>query len=315
MSVPAGFSRYGAVDLGALAARNAAPTGPAATAAGGASSADQDGLVIDVTEASFEAEVVQRSMTVPVVIDLWATWCQPCKTLSPVLEELARADAGAWLLAKIDIDANPRIAQAFQVQSIPAVFAVVKGQPVPLFQGALPEAEVRQYLDELLRVAAANGVTGRVTPTDPAAPAPEPAEEVLDPRHEAAYAAFESGDYAGAAAAFQSLLDQAPGDAEARAGLLQAQLLARTDGLDPDAVLAAAAAAPDDLAAQGLAADVELLGGLVEAAFGRLTDLVRCSAGEDREAARQHLVDLFEVLGSDDVRVTTARRQLARALY
>ena len=310
MSVPAGFSRYGAVDLGALAARSA----PAAAPAPGAADT-LPGLVIDVTEAGFEADVIERSMTVPVVIDLWAEWCGPCKQLSPVLERLARADGGSWVLAKIDVDANPRISAAFQVQSIPAVFAVIKGQPVPLFAGALPEAEVRQYLDELLRVAAANGVTGRLAPAEEPADTGAAAEPVADPRYDAAYDAIDRGDYPGAVAAFQALLDQAPADAEARTGLIQAQLLQRTDGLDPARTVAAAAAAPDDLGAQTAAADVELLGNDVEAAFARLVDYVRRSRGEDRDGARAHLVALFDVLGAGDPRVADARRRLALALY
>ncbi|MHB1613097.1 MAG: thioredoxin family protein, partial [Actinomycetes bacterium] len=145
------FNAAGAVDLGALAARKAAASAP------------RSPYVLDVTEADFQTQVIDRSMSVPVVIDFWATWCGPCRTLSPILERLADADAGRWVLAKIDSDAEQRLAAAFGVQSIPAVFAVVAGQPVPLFQGALPQPEVRAYLDELLRVAAENGVTGRFT--------------------------------------------------------------------------------------------------------------------------------------------------------
>src|SRR6185436_8499703 len=176
MSQPS-IKPYGAVDLSSLASS-------AAPAAGNGAAAGAAGVVIDVSEADLQARVVEQSMTVPVVIDFWADWCGPCKQLSPVLERLAAADGGRWLLAKIDLDANPQLGQAFQVQSIPAVFAVVKGQPIPLFQGALPEAQVRQYLDELLRVAEANGVTGRVQVGD--APVAE-AEPEVDPRYDEAY--------------------------------------------------------------------------------------------------------------------------------
>jgi thioredoxin len=158
------FNPYGAVDLSSLAPRPAPSAGGAAGDGGSGSATAGTGVVIDVTEADFQTSVIDTSMTVPVVIDFWADWCGPCKQLSPVLERLATAAGGKWVLAKIDLDANPRLGQAFQVQSIPAIFAVVKGQPIPLFQGALPEADVQRYLDELLRVAAENGVNGRVQP-------------------------------------------------------------------------------------------------------------------------------------------------------
>jgi putative thioredoxin len=319
MSQPS-INPYGAVDLSALAARaTAGRQTPAARSGTAAPAAAGDGaVVVDVTEADFQAVVVDQSMTVPVVIDFWADWCQPCKQLSPVLERLAAADAGSWLLAKVDLDANPRLGQAFQVQSIPAVFAVLQGQPVPLFQGALPEAQVRQYLDELLRVAAANGITGRVqvrtdgSAADAAAVEPE---ETHDPRYDEAYDAIEREDYDAAAAAYRALLAQSPADADARAGLAQVELLRRTTNLDPVAVVAAADERPDDVQAQSDAADLELLSGQVEDAFRRLIELVRRSSGDERDRARQLLLDMFEIVGSGDERVVKARTSLANALF
>jgi putative thioredoxin len=302
------FNPYGAVDLSSLAA----PAPKAAQGGNGAAVAGP-GVVIDVTEADFQAKVIDTSMTVPVVIDFWADWCGPCKQLSPVLERLAHADGGSWVLAKIDLDANPRLGQAFQVQSIPAIFAVVKGQPIPLFQGALPEPEVRRFLDELLRVAAENGVNGRVATGEAVE---EPAEEpVEDPRYDEAYDAIERGDLDAAAAAYRSLLDQSPADPDAQAGLGQVELLRRTKNLDPVAARALAADNPDDVAAQTAAADLDLLSGHVEDAFARLIDLIRRTSGDERDRAREHLVELFGLVGSDDERVAKARTALANALF
>jgi putative thioredoxin len=317
----------GAVDLSALAARrptpaNGAPTrsaagSPAAGGPAGGSAAVSSALVIDVSDTTFMTDVIERSKTVPVVLDFWADWCQPCKQLSPVLERLTAEYQGAFLLGKIDLDANPQLGQAFQVQSIPAVFAVLRGQPVPLFQGAQPEAQIRAVLGELLRVAAANGVTGRVEVTGAAAPVadPEPIEEPLPPLLQAAYDAIDAGDLPAAAAAYQSALSENPGDEEARLGLAQVRLLERTQDVDPGRARAAAAKDPQDVDAQLLVADLDLLGGHVEHAFGRLVDTVRVTIGPERERTRVRLVELFDLVGAADARVTAARLALARVLF
>jgi putative thioredoxin len=311
----------GAVDLSALARRSAPPAAPAAAgepaeqAPGGAAAGAP---VLAVTDATFVTEVVDRSQTVPVVIDFWATWCEPCKQLSPVLERLAAEFGGRFLLATVDVDANPQLGQAFQIQSIPTVYAVIKGQPVPLFQGAQPEAQVRAVITELLRVAAANGVTGTV-PVDGAAPdadSPgEPAEEPLPPLHQAAYDAIEEGDYDAAVRAYEQALRESPVDDDARVGLAQVKLLQRTADADAQQARAAAAASPEDVDAQILVADIDLLGGHVEDAFGRLVETVRRTSGADRDRARAHLVELFDVVGATDPRVASARLALANAVF
>jgi putative thioredoxin len=322
----------GAVDLSALARRSAPPAppaGPDGAASGGAASrgAASGGAaagaagaapVLAVTDATFVTEVVDRSQTVPVVLDFWATWCEPCKQLSPVLERLAEEFGGRFLLATIDVDANPQLGQAFQIQSIPTVFAVLNGQPIPLFQGAQPEAQVRAVLTELLRVAAANGVTGTVE-LGPGATDAEgdlhPAEEPLPPLHQAAYDAIETGDYPAAVSAYEQALRESPADEMARVGLAQVKLLQRTADADPRAARAAAAAAPEDVDAQILVADIDLLGGHVEDAFVRLVDTVRRTSGAERDRARSHLVELFDVVGTTDPRVASARLALANAVF
>lgn len=303
---------YGAVDLGAVAAQAQAR---AEAASRPASAQGAGGVVRDVTEATFQADVIDQSATVPVVIDFWATWCGPCRTLGPILERLADEYAGRFVLAKIDCDAEQRLAAAFQVQSIPSVFAVLKGQPLQMFQGALPEPQVRQVLDEVLRVAESNGVTGRVDAGPPSPEEDEAAEPPLPPLHAEALAALDKGDLDAAADAFRRALAESPADAEAAAGLAQVELLQRVRGVDAASVRQAAATRPDDVAAQTAAADLDLAGGHVEDAFARLVDLVRRTGGEDREAARLHLVELFGVVGNADPRVAAARRDLASALF
>jgi putative thioredoxin len=296
----------GAVDLAAVkarseaAARAAAAPPPSPAAPAGAPGA----AVVDVTESTFQAEVLDRSFQVPVVLDLWAEWCGPCKQLSPVLERLAAEGGGSWVLAKVDVDANPALAQGLRVQGIPAVKAVWQGQLVAEFSGAIPEEQARQFVTELVRATTGGAVPG----------APEGEEVAEDPRLDAAEAALERGDLAAAEAAYQAILDTEPDHPEAALALRQVQLFRRADEAGPDA-LAAADAAPDDVAAQTRAADFLLGTGNIEAAFERLLDVVRRTSGDDRDRARTHLVELFAVVGDDDPRVGAARRQLMAALF
>ncbi len=295
----------GAVDLSTLAR----PATPAPGTPGALPPAS--GYVRDVDEASFP-EVVQSSTQHPVVVVLWAPWSEVSQQVAADLAALADEDAGRWLLARIDAEANPQVAAAFQAQSVPTVVAVLGGQPVPLFQGAYPREQVRAVLDQLLAAAEANGITGRVAAATAAEPEPEPA---LPPLHQAAYDAIERDDLPGARAAYEQALRENPRDAMARAGLAQVGLMERTVGADVRAVREAAGARPDDVDAQLAVADLDVFGGAVEDAFARLVDLVRRTAGDDRERVRLRLVDLFEVLGTDDPRVVAARRALASALY
>lgn len=301
----------GAVDLSGLKARADAARQQASS--GGQAQAGQaatGGAVIDVTEATFQAEVVERSMQQLVVVDLWADWCGPCKQLSPVLEKLAAEGNGAWVLAKIDVDANPRISQLFGVQSIPTVVAIAGGQPVDAFSGALPEPQIRQWLGQLLD-ALRDKLPGIRAAEQSGG---QPVEEPEDPRFTEAEAALEQGDFAAAEAAYQRILDAEPGNEQAKAALTQVRFAARASQADPSAV-ARAEANPDDVEAQLAAADIEVAQRDVESAFARLIALVRRTGGDDRDRVREHLVGLFELFDPADERVMKARRDLASALF
>ncbi|QFZ22914.1 tetratricopeptide repeat protein [Saccharothrix syringae] len=305
----------GAVDLGALKARAdaarqraAAPPPPAGDP--GSPGEGPSPWVLDVTEATFQS-VVERSLEVPVVVELTASWSPEAGQLSPVLERAARAGGGTWLLARVDLDASPRIGQLFGVQSVPTVVAVAAGQPVDAFAGPLPEAEFTQWVarlldalrDRLPGIRAAEAQAGG-----------EPAQEVEDPRFTAAEDAFEQGDYAAAEAAYEAILAAEPGNADAKAALAQVRFTARAEALDADAV-ARADANPDDVDAQLAAADLEVADNRVEQAFTRLVNTVRRVFGDERNRVREHLVGLFELFPADDERVAKARRNLASALF
>ncbi|GAA1318333.1 tetratricopeptide repeat protein [Leucobacter albus] len=316
----------GGVDLSHLAQRGAqTPSGqsPAAPGVGAQGHAPQGApqtvdvpsLVIDVTDATFE-QVAQLSAVVPVVFDLWAEWCEPCKALSPIIEKVTRELDGRVLLAKVDVDANPGLAQAFQAQSIPMVVAMVGGRPVPLFQGAVPEQEVREFFVRLIQLAEENGVAGRVNAPagDDAGPA-APAEPQIPEAHVAAFEAAERGDFDTAVREWEAVLQKAPADADAKAALAQTRLLQRLQGHTLEAIRADAAANPADLEAQMRVADLDLSGGHIEDAFLRLLDLFGAADSDARTAIRNRLLELFEVVGVADPRVIAARGKLASLLY
>jgi putative thioredoxin len=321
MTQPRDFSLYGAVDLGARKA--AAQRAQEASRAGGPDgTGTANGHVFDVTEATFEADVLERSRTVPVVMDLWAEWCGPCKQLSPVLEKLAAEADGAWVLAKVDVDANPQLSAALQVQSIPMVVAVVGGQLVPGFLGALPEAQVRQWLGQLMQMVQQLGMPSAAA-DDQAGPgtgpqAPEAAAgggEYRDPGLAEAQRAMERGDLDGAAAAFERMLEADPGHPIAAQGLAQVNLFRRVTSYDEAAARRAAASSPDDVDAQSKVADLDLANGRVDDAFDRLLGVVRRASGEDRDQARRHLIGLFDIFPPGDPRVAKARATLSTLLF
>ncbi|WP_431036864.1 co-chaperone YbbN [Streptomyces sp. P6-2-1] len=319
---PRNMSMSGVVDLAAVkAAQEAKAKAEQARAerarAGDTGAVPPSGLVIDVDEAGFEREVLQLSTEVPVVIDFQVPRAEPSAALSAVLERLAVEYNGRFVLARVDAEANQMLLQQFGVQGIPAVFAVVAGQALPLFQGAAPEEQVRQLLDQLIQVGEERfGLTG--VQVDASAAEQAPAEEPAGPYDhllQAAVDALDSGDFAGAVQAYRNVLSEDPANTEAKLGLAQAELLSRVSGLDPAKVRGEAAERPKDVAAQLAAADLDLAGGHVEDAFGRIVDTIRQVFGEERDTARLRLLDLFEVVGPEDPRVVAARQALARVLF
>lgn len=310
-------SLRGAVDLTSLVQRSrqpATPTGTDSPAAG----AGPSPLIVNATDSNFAA-VLELSRQVPVVVDLWATWCGPCTQLTPILEKLVIEYAGRLVLAKVDVDQNPQLAQAFGAQSIPTVAAIVAGQPVPMFTGAIPEAQVREVFEQLLQVAAQNGVAG-VIPVEGAtefgaASTAEPPAPALPPRHQEAFDAIERGDYAAAQAAYRAALAENPKDADAQAGLAQVNLIARLQGKTLDQIRNRAASEPANIDAQLDIADLDLSGGHIEDAFDRLLSVFPVASVEDKNRIRERLLELFEVVGSADPRVAKARARLATLLY
>ncbi|TSD93358.1 tetratricopeptide repeat protein [Skermania sp. ID1734] len=289
----------GAVDLSGLKQRAEAKASSPADGAGAGAA------VVTVTEENFEAQVLERSMEVPVVVALASARSEASLALQDSLARLAEHDNGTWVLAKVEVDSNIRIAQIFGVQAIPTVIAIAGGQPLTDFQGVQPEEQLRQWIDAILRA-----VEGKLT--GPRQAAPQQAPE--DPRFAAAEEALDAGDFDRAAAAYQEILNAEPANAQAKAALRQVQFYARASAIDPDAI-STADADPANVAAQLAAADAEVFAQQPEAAFDRLIQTVKRTAGDDRTQVRTRLLELFELFDTAEPVVVAARRKLATALY
>jgi putative thioredoxin len=298
------FSRPGAVDLTGL--QGAAP-------AGGAAAGVSDAYLVEITEQNFQT-VLESSASAPVLLTFISAQSPESKSLTSDLHTLSNEFEGRFLLGVVDIDVTPSIAQAMQIPSVPLVVLVAQGRPMPLLQQAVPIDQLRDALTQVLQQLTASGFTGRHQPRASEVNS-ETGEEEIDPRYAPAQDALERGDIDAAVAEYQKLVDANPADTEAADGLAMAQVLQRTQGVDLNQAREAAASNQDDVAAQIMVADLDLLGGHVEDAFKRLIDLVRRTADADRDQARTHLIELFAAVGNEDERVLKARRDLASALF
>ncbi|WP_232677111.1 tetratricopeptide repeat protein [Nocardioides sp. R-C-SC26] len=314
------FGRRGAIDLSALK-RPAPPVGgPAAPAPSGASpagggAAGPSSYAVEVTAENFQ-QVVEMSMTAPVFLVLFSESRLPeSLDLARDLAIVSGEYEGRFIAGLVDVDATPEIAQAMQVPSIPYVVAVLDGRPAPLLQDVVPIDQLRAMLNQVMQGLTAQGMTGRHQPLHHAGAEDDVDGEASDPRYAAAEDALARNDIDGAVAEYQKLVDANPADAEAAAGLAMAKVLQRTRGVDLNAARDAAASAPDDIDAQLLVADLDLLGGHVDDAFKRLTDLIARTADKERDRVREHLIDLFGAVGNDDPRVLRGRQNLASALF
>lgn len=325
MAAPSGAplgALRGAVDLAPLVARSSQQPTASAPASRPAAQQPAEGEPGEAPEVVFDAgdaelpSVVELSRTVPVLLALVAEWSTPSRELVPVLSEAVRALNGRMALAVVDTDASPQLAAAFQAQQVPTVAAVIAGRPLSLFAGSATAEQLGPLLEQVLELAAQNGVSGTIAGA--AGPGPTVAAEVeppLPPHHAEAYEAIDRQDYAEAARHFRLAIAQNPRDTAAVAALAQVELLERLGDVDPAAARTAAAEHPEDVAAQLTVADLDLSGGHVDDAFGRLLDVIARTSGDERTAARERLLAFFEITGTDDPRVVQARRRLSMLLY
>ncbi len=308
------FTRRGAIDLSALK-RPATPPPAAGQGPGGAAPAGS--YTVQVTAQTMQ-QVVEASMTAPVLMVVYSAGRSPeSATYAADVAALTEQYEGRFLAGLVDLDTAPEVGQALQITQVPVLLVLLDGRPVTQpIPGVVPADELSALFNQLGQQLTQQGVTGRHQPqAAAAAPAAEGDGPVVDPRYAAAEDALARDDIETAVAEYQKLVDANPADHEAAAGLAMAKVLHRTQGVDREAALAAAQAAPTDVDAQTLVADLDLSEGRVEEAFARLVELVRVTTDKERDRAREHLIGQFAAVGNDDPLVLAARRNLASALF
>ena len=257
---------------------------------------------IEVSVENLSSEILPLSLVRPVIVLMWSPRSPESAEMVKLLGKLEGDYKQAFALARVDIEAHPQVAQAFQTKTVPYAVAIIAEQMVPLFEQAYPEAQVRMVLDKVLTLASEQGV-GQ-------APVEQMEAEEIE-----AMEALEAGNYLAAEAAYKKWLSRKPSENLAKLGLAQTQLLMRTEGLDLNQVIVESTNNPGDIALQLKAADVEIVNGGVEAAFTRLLHAVRATTGDDRSKVKDHLLNLFALVDPSDPRLVAARKELASALF
>jgi putative thioredoxin len=256
----------------------------------------------EVTAQNLTTDFLPLSATKPVVVICWSARSPDSVAMLRTLGKLEQADKGAWVLAHVDIDAQPQVAQALQTRNIPYGLVFIAEQPIPFLEQVLTETQLREVLIKIMTVAAQQGIGS--------API-----EVAEPEEDEALAAIDRGDYVEAERLYAALLQRKPSDAYAKVGLAQVQLLIRTQGLDSQAVVKAAQDSPHDLEAQMQCADVEIVIGELEKGFNRLLQLIASLSGDEQKVVKDRLITLFALVDSADPRVIKARAALANVLF
>jgi len=257
---------------------------------------------IEVSVENLSSDILPLSLVRPVIVLMWSPRSAESVEMVKILGKLESDYKAAFSLARVDIEAHPQVAQAFQTKSIPYAVAIISEQMVPLFEQSYPEAQVRMVIDKVLTLASEQGI-GQ-------APVEQMEAEEIE-----AMEALEAGNYVAAEAAYKKWLSRKPAENLAKLGLAQTQLLMRTEGLDLNQVIDESTKNPTDIALQLKAADVEMVNGGVEAAFTRLLHAVRATAGDDRNKVKDHLLNLFALVDPSDPRLVAARKELASALF